>query len=81
MSAWDKLIKNILKASKDVRFEELKKVLERYGYEMKQPKGGSSHVTFRKAGRSPITMPTGYPVNIAYIKMVRDVVMEEEGEL
>lgn len=81
MSAWDKLIKRIENADKDLRFEELKKVLERYGYSMKRPKGGSSHATFRKPGKSIITIPTGYPINIAYIKMVRDIVVEKDGEL
>ena len=34
MSKWDKLITCILKLSKDLRFDELRKVLESYGYEM-----------------------------------------------
>lgn len=37
MSKWDKLIKRILSLSKEVRFEELKKVLEFYGYEINEP--------------------------------------------
>ncbi len=56
MSRWDKLLKRILTLSKDLRFDELRKVLESYGYEMTAPKGGSSHYTFRKAGCQPITM-------------------------
>lgn len=53
MSKWDKLLEKIGSLSKDMRFNELRKVLESYGYEMHQPKGGSSHCTFRKrdAGR------------------------------
>ena len=35
MSKWDKLIKRICNLSKDIRFNELRKVLECYGYEMK----------------------------------------------
>lgn len=77
MSSWDKLIQSILKLDKDLRFEELKKVLERYGYEMKRPKGGSSHATFRKSGHTPITIPTKQKIGVVYIEMVRDVV---EGE-
>lgn len=50
MSKWDKLIKRICSLSKDMRFDELRKVLESYGYTMNAPKGGSSHYTFRKAG-------------------------------
>ena len=48
MSKWDKLIKRICNLSKDIRFNELRKVLESYGYEMRAPKNGSSHYTFRK---------------------------------
>lgn len=48
MSKWDKLIKRITSLSKDLRFDELRKVLESCGYEMRNPKGGSSHYTFRK---------------------------------
>ena len=33
-----------------MRFSELRKVLESYGYEMHQPKVGNSRCTFRKKG-------------------------------
>lgn len=57
MSRWDKLLNRILSLSKDMRFNEWKKVLESYGYEMNAPKSGSSHYTFRKPGKNPITIP------------------------
>ena len=50
MSKWDKLLMKICALSKDLRFDELRKVLESYGYEMHSPRGGSSHCTFRKTG-------------------------------
>lgn len=34
MSKWDKLIKRITSLSKDLRFDELRKVLKSCGYEM-----------------------------------------------
>ena len=37
MSKWDKLITRICNLSKDLRFDELRKVLESYGYEMNAP--------------------------------------------
>lgn len=49
MSRWDKLLSRILTLSKDMRFKELKKVLESYGYVMTAPQSGSSHYTFREA--------------------------------
>ena len=48
MSKWDKLLARICTLSKDIRFDELRKVLESYGYEMNAPRRGSSHYTFRK---------------------------------
>jgi predicted RNA binding protein YcfA (HicA-like mRNA interferase family) len=57
MSKWDKLITRICNLSKDLRFDELRKVLESYGYEMNAPRSGSSHYTFRKQGCMPITIP------------------------
>ena len=50
MSKWDKLLARICTLSKDIRFDELRKVLESYGYEMNAPRSGSSHYTFRKKG-------------------------------
>ena len=34
MSQWDKLLTRIIFLSKDIRFEELRKALEHYGYTM-----------------------------------------------
>lgn len=77
MSKWDKLIQKIKILSKDLRFEELQKVLEYYGYTMHQSQNGSSHYTFRKEGCKPITIPRHSVIKTAYVKMVRDIV---EGE-
>lgn len=48
MSKWDKLIARMLLLDKNMRFDELRKVLESYGYTMHAPGSGSSHDTFRK---------------------------------
>ena len=78
MSTFDKLIDKISKLDKNLRFDELQKALESVGYEMKSPKSGSSHATFRKDGKMPITIPRGYPIGKAYIQLVKDVIMESE---
>ena len=41
MSKWDKLIARICNLSKDLRFTQLQKVLETYGYRMDAPRSGS----------------------------------------
>ena len=79
MSKWDKLIDRVCSLPADVRFEELQKILESYGYIMNAPKGGSSHVTFRKEGKNPITIPKHKPIKKAYIISVRDIIREGES--
>lgn len=77
MSKWDKLLSKILSLSKDMRFQELKRVLEYYGYQMTAPSSGSSHYTFRKPGKNPSTIPKHEPIKKIYVEMVRKIV--EEG--
>ena len=79
MSQWDKLLDRVRRLSPDLRFEELKKILESYGYVMSAPNGGSSHYTFRKTGYPPITIPKHKPIKKVYIEMVREVVEREEA--
>ena len=74
MSQWDKLIAAILEKDRNLRFEDLKKALERMGYTAEQPRGGSSHYTFRKAGAMPITVPKKQPLGRAYIELVSEAV-------
>ena len=78
MSKWDKLIQRIKSLDKNIRFDEIQKVLESFGYEMTIPKGGSSHRTFRKKGCRKITIPKHRVVKTVYIELVRDIVEEEE---
>lgn len=78
MSQWDKLLDRVSRLSPDIRFEELRKILESYEYEMYAPRGGSSHYTFRKVGYPPITIPKHKPIKRVYIEMVREVIEREE---
>ena len=66
MSKWDKLIMQICNLSKDIRFDELRKVLESYGDE-----------TFRKCGCMPVTIPKHEPIKKVYVEMVRQIVESE----
>lgn len=77
MSKWDKLINRVRSLSTDMRFTELRKILESYGYTINAPKSGSSHYTFRKPGKNPITIPKHEPIKRIYVEMVREVVEEE----
>lgn len=74
MSQWEKLLGKIKALDKDMRFAELKRILENYGYKIAQPRHGSSHYTFRKKGCNPITIPKHEPIKTVYIKMVKEIV-------
>ena len=77
MSKWDKLLTRICSLSKDLRFDELRKVLESYRYEINAQRSGSSHYTFRKAGCQPITIPKHEPIKKIYVEMVKQIVESE----
>lgn len=77
MSKWDKLLAEICNLSLDLRFNELRKVLESYGYEMRAPRNGSSHYTFRKQGCMPVTIPKHEPIKKVYVEIVKKIVESE----
>ena len=78
MSKWYKLIVRICNLSKELRFDEVRKVLEYYGYIMNAPRKGSSHYTFRKPGCQPITIPKSEPIKKVYVEMLKKIVESEE---
>lgn len=78
LSKWEKLLVKITALSKDVRFAELKRILESYGYEGRKPGSGSSHWTFKKQGKLPVTIPENEPIKLVYVKLVKDIIESEE---
>ena len=78
MSKWDKLILRIKSLDKNMRFEELQKILETYGYRMDRPKGGGSHCSFRKEGYRTLTIPKHRVVKVFYVAIVKEIVEMEE---
>ena len=80
MTSLDKLLKRFLELDHDIRFEEIVKVMKEYGYEIKQPKGGSSHYSFVKPGCSRIVIPRHKPIKKVYVKMIKTVIEEEMKE-
>ena len=78
MSQWDKLINRIISLSPDIRFEEIKKIMESYGYEMQSPRSGSSHYTFRKKGCNPITIPKHKTIKRVYVEIVKALIEQED---
>ena len=81
MSRWNKLLERLYRLDTSLRYEELKKILVSYGFESSETSGGSSHVTFRKEGCNPVTIPRHRPIKKVYIGIVRNVVMEIEDSV
>lgn len=79
VSRWEKLLARLYSLPNDMRFQDLQKVLLACGYEESIPRSGSSHHTFRKEGRMPITIPVHGRIKTVYVEMVRDAV-DEEGK-
>lgn len=80
MSTWDKLLLKLYSKSPKIRFSELCKILEHYGYTMNMPRSGSSHCTFRKPGCNPITIPKHEPIKRIYVLLVKQLVENEEAK-
>ena len=78
MSQFDKLLQRIRSLDKNLRFEELQKILEHYGYTMSGPASGSSHKSFRKPRKTTITIPQHNPIKRAYVEDVKAIVESED---
>ena len=70
LSQFEKLLLRIRNNPKAVKFDELKKILTKYGYECTQPSGGSSHYTFRKDGKILTVPKHGAYVKEIYVRQV-----------
>ena len=80
MSRFDELLQRIKSLDRNMRFEEVAKVLKHFGYDMRGPSAGSSHKTFRKDGKPPITIPQHDPIKRVYIEELKNLIESEEGD-
>ena len=79
MSRKDKLIDAIKNNPKNVRFQDLRKILESIGYTAVN--NGGSHFVFTKDNAISLTIPYKKPVKVVYVKQVIKIIEEEEGKL
>ncbi len=75
VSKKDKLIEAIENNPKNVKFEDLKKILENLGYAAVN--GGGSHYVFSKKDSVSLTIPYKRPVKVIYVKQVIRIIEEE----
>ncbi|WP_206811107.1 type II toxin-antitoxin system HicA family toxin [Paradesulfitobacterium ferrireducens] len=68
MTKFDKLYAQIVNNPRDVKFEDLDKLLMRYGFERRQPRRGSSHYNYSHPDLAEvITIPFNRPVKAVYV--------------
>lgn len=79
MTKLQKLLKRLYELDPDLRFDQLAKILQEYGYSANETADGSSHITFRKKGCQPITIPRHNPIKKAYIDIVKKAIANEDN--
>lgn len=78
MSKLKKLLKRIRNNPKNVRFEELDKILIHYGFTKRQSSGGSSHYYYTK-GEKLLSVPFHKPhIKVIYVERAIELL---EGEI
>lgn len=78
MSKLAKLFKKIKNNPRQVRFEELDKILTRSGFDRSQPGSGSSHFIYTK-GKAQLSVPKRQPyILTCYVQAVIKIL---EGEI
>ncbi|MBC7341771.1 MAG: type II toxin-antitoxin system HicA family toxin [Clostridia bacterium] len=78
MGRLEKLYEKVKRNPRQVRFDELRKLLLRAGFRERQPRGGSSHYTYVKDGKL-ITVPRDNPVKPEYVKEAIEALEGEVG--
>lgn len=83
MSAAKKLIEHLRNNPRDVSFETLNKALLLLGCVVRQPKGGSSHYTYRHPAvpQHILTIPRHRPIKEFYVNKALCLIDEIEEAL
>ncbi len=69
LSKLKKLLEKIRNSPRQVRFEEIDKILLHYGFAKRQPRGVSSHYTY-KLGGVRVTIPFEQPhIKLSYVEL------------
>jgi len=76
MASFKKTIEKMRQNPRDWRIEDLKIIADRLSIDYRQP--GTSHVTFRTANGSKLTVPAKKPIKPIYIKLFLEL-LEEGG--
>jgi len=77
LSRKEKLIEAIKNNPKNIRFEDLKKILESIGYIAIN--NGGSHYVFTRENSISLTIPYKRPVKVIYVKQVIEILEKEDN--
>ena len=81
MSKTEKILSQMANNPRDWRIEDLLKIANHKGLLVRQPGGGSSHVTFGHQGSDRIvTVPAHKPIKPVYIKKFLGLLASVKGE-
>lgn len=70
MTKTTKLYERIKNNPHDIRFEDIRKLLEYFGFELRRQSSGTSHFVFFKDGCGPITVPYRRPLKAYIVKEI-----------
>lgn len=81
MSQWEKLYKKIRNNPRNVKFEEIDRLLRHAGFVRRQSNSGGSHYSYSHEQLSEIlTIPKNKPVKAFYIKLALTFYEQVVGE-
>lgn len=79
MTKFDKLYAEIVRNPKDVKFEDLEKLITRFGFERRKQRSGTSHFQyFHPDLIEIITIPFARPIKSVYVKEALDAIRKIE---
>ena len=80
MTKFDKLYSEVVRNPKDVKFEDLEKLIIRFGFERRKQRSGTSHFQYSHPDLIEIlTIPFARPVKSVYVKEALDAIRKLEG--
>ena len=79
MTKLDKLYTRIVNNPKDVKYEDIDKMLRKYGFECRQPSKGSSHYNYYHPSLPDLLcIPYARPIKAIYVKRAINAIEEIE---
>ncbi|ABO50937.1 conserved hypothetical protein [Desulforamulus reducens MI-1] len=83
MTKFTKLYSQIVNNPKDVKFDDLDKLLRHHGFMCRKPGGGSSHYNYYHLDLPDVlTIPYNRPIKAIYVKLAIKAIqqLKERGE-